>query len=424
MSQITQLGAFGGGGTAITWVETPSDRFTMEHNHGYVVNFVGKDGGWVLRTAISPALVGTIIAYDVAYHDGLWVAVSDNGTPLNPSYIFTSTDTINWTSHPQTTWGGNGIWSITYDEINSLWVAGGNTQVATSHDGIVWTVRPTTFSASIRGISSDQSALIVAVGDGGEIETSPDCITWASRVSGVATNLRDVAYDGSQWAVCGFAGVILTSPDGITWTSRTSSFGATDINSICYGGGLWVAVGAGGGKIGTSPDGITWTQRAAFTANQLFSVAYGQDGFKAGAGAGGELGWSADGITWALELGAPFLGADIVQGIAYGYGNWVAVGGAYTTPRLIASILYNPIDLALPATATIGDIFRIGGEAPTKWTATQNAGQTIHFGILDTTAGATGSLLSTMPYDAIELVCTQTNTDFAVLSSIGNITVI
>lgn len=83
-----------------------------------------------------------------------------------------------------------------------------------------------------------------------------------------------------------------------------------------------------------------------------------------------------------------------------------------------------PTAFTLPSTCTVGDVIRIAGKGATGWTVAQNAGQTIHFGSSDTTTGAGGSLASTDPSDCIELLCTTTDTDFTVLSSIGNITVV
>ena len=82
------------------------------------------------------------------------------------------------------------------------------------------------------------------------------------------------------------------------------------------------------------------------------------------------------------------------------------------------------VGFTLPATASVGDYFRITGKGAGGWSLGQNAGQTIHFGSSDTTTGAGGSLASTDAQDTIELVCITANTDFNVLSSIGNITVV
>lgn len=76
----------------------------------------------------------------------------------------------------------------------------------------------------------------------------------------------------------------------------------------------------------------------------------------------------------------------------------------------------------LPATAAVGEVIRVAGKGATGWSVAQNAGQTIHFGSVDTGVG--GSLASTDASDSIELLCTTANTDFTIISSIGNITVV
>lgn len=81
--------------------------------------------------------------------------------------------------------------------------------------------------------------------------------------------------------------------------------------------------------------------------------------------------------------------------------------------------------LTLPTTAAVGDVLRVTGiNNNTGWQIAQNGGQTIYFGNLATTTGATGSLASTLTRDTVELVCVVADTDWNVLSSIGNITVV
>lgn len=77
----------------------------------------------------------------------------------------------------------------------------------------------------------------------------------------------------------------------------------------------------------------------------------------------------------------------------------------------------------LPATASVGDLFIVSA-LQVSWEIDQNAGQTIHFGSSSTTTGAGGSLASTNARDVVTFVCIVANTDFQVLSSIGNITVV
>lgn len=81
------------------------------------------------------------------------------------------------------------------------------------------------------------------------------------------------------------------------------------------------------------------------------------------------------------------------------------------------------VDCTLPPTASVGEVVAITGYGSGGWKISQNAGQTIHFLSDDTTTGTGGSLESTTRYDAIELVCTVTNTDWVVRSAVGNITI-
>ena len=58
------------------------------------------------------------------------------------------------------------------------------------------------------------------------------------------------------------------------------------------------------------------------------------------------------------------------------------------------------------------------------WRVSQNAGQQIHFGILNTTTGTGGYLSSTQTYDTIRMVCNVENNEFTVIGAVGNITII
>ncbi len=80
--------------------------------------------------------------------------------------------------------------------------------------------------------------------------------------------------------------------------------------------------------------------------------------------------------------------------------------------------------VTIPDTATLGSVVRITGKGAGGWKLAQNSGETIHFGNTDTTTGVGGSLASTNRYDTVELVCITANTDWVVVSSVGNITVV
>lgn len=82
------------------------------------------------------------------------------------------------------------------------------------------------------------------------------------------------------------------------------------------------------------------------------------------------------------------------------------------------------VTFTLPASASLGDTFQIVGKGAGLFSIAQNAGQTIHYVASDTTTGAGGSLTAIEQYAAIEIVCTTANTDWTVLDSSGNFTVV
>ena len=77
--------------------------------------------------------------------------------------------------------------------------------------------------------------------------------------------------------------------------------------------------------------------------------------------------------------------------------------------------------LKLPTTASVGSIIEVVGIGSGGWKIAQNSGQIIHFGIVNSTTGTAGFIASTQTYDSVRLLCTTTDTDFTVLSSVGNI---
>lgn len=73
------------------------------------------------------------------------------------------------------------------------------------------------------------------------------------------------------------------------------------------------------------------------------------------------------------------------------------------------------VSLALPVSASIGDVIYIVGKGSGGWAITQGAGQTIHIGSSATTGGVGGSVASTNQYDSIQLVCTVADTTWTTL---------
>jgi hypothetical protein len=82
------------------------------------------------------------------------------------------------------------------------------------------------------------------------------------------------------------------------------------------------------------------------------------------------------------------------------------------------------LTITLPTTAAVGSVIRISGMGAGGWKLAQNASEIIHFGNTDTTTGTDGYLASSHIRDAVELVCCVADTEWNVVSSIGNITIV
>jgi hypothetical protein len=82
------------------------------------------------------------------------------------------------------------------------------------------------------------------------------------------------------------------------------------------------------------------------------------------------------------------------------------------------------VTLTLPSTCSFGSIISVVGKGNGGWIIAQNSGQQIFFGDQMTTLGVSGTLESNHPKDVCKLLCVTTDTEFEVISSIGNITFI
>lgn len=177
----------------------------------------------------------------------------------------------------------------------------------------------------------------------------------------------------------GATGTILTGVTGANpaWTTATYPATATEGDLIC------------------ASAANTFTVLSAGTATYVLTAN----------GAGAAPTWQAaggGGITWSEATGA-------TQAMAVDNG-YIANNGAQVV-------------FTLPDTAALGKVLRVAGKGAGGWKIEQNAGETIYFGTTATTTGVTGYLESTEVYDAIELLCITADTDWVVLSTLGNITV-
>lgn len=269
---------------------------------------------WTARTSVLST------TYDFAAGGGTVIGTGPSGT------LASSTDGITWTLRTSSFSGSDTIYAAGFG--NGLFLAGGsNLKIATSPDGSTWTQRTVGFG------SAGDIILAITYANGvyvfgsvfGEIGTSTNGTTWTQRTSpfrSVPAGIRSIAYGAGLFVAVGDFGLLATSPDAVTWTSRTSSFGSSQITKVAFANNVFVAVGASG-KIATSSDGITWTQRSSgFGTSGLQSVAYNNGRFVATGTS--QMQSSTDGISWANEA-TPFSGITTIKS---GLNLFFASGGA------------------------------------------------------------------------------------------------
>ena len=144
---------------------------------------------------------------------------------------------------------------------------------------------------------------------------------------------------------------------------------------------------------------------------------------------GGAVGPTANNINIVgtggiLVAGNPLTSTLTISGSGSG-SNWTVI----TTPaQLLASnngyIANNAggVTFTLPPISSVGDMIRITGISAGGFKIAQTAGQTIYFGIAQTTTGITGLLTSSTNRDSLQMVCVVANSSWNIVNAVGNLT--
>lgn len=114
----------------------------------------------------------------------------------------------------------------------------------------------------------------------------------------------------------------------------------------------------------------------------------------------------------------PSLGGAMTWTEVTGTSQAAAVNNGYITNNVAL------VTVTLPSTAAVGQRVAITGKGAGLWSLAQNAGQTVHFGSFDTTAGVGGSITASVRYDCLEVQCTTANTDWVVIRSVGALVIV
>lgn len=235
---------------------------------------------------------------------------------------------VTWTS-VDTLFSENSIFSSAY--ANGIFIVGGSTgKLATSDDGVSWTLRNSGFGASpILGITYfSPASLWVIVGGSGKLATSSDGINWILRSSSFGTSfINDVSFSDSLLVAAGYSGKLATSSNGIDWVQRTSSFVFDTIHKTTFNStlGKYVAVGDLG-KVASSPDGINWTQvfpSTSFNTSSIRSVGSNSVGYLAG-GSLGKIATAFEENSWTQRIS--FFNESTINDVYLSENSAIAVG--------------------------------------------------------------------------------------------------
>ncbi|HTA05072.1 MAG TPA: hypothetical protein VK774_01810 [Solirubrobacteraceae bacterium] len=191
-----------------------------------------------------------------------------------------------------------------------------------------WTAVPGLPNSGLRGIAA-RPGLLAASGSGGVLLTSPDGIDWTPATSGTTGLLWGGTHVGSTLLLSGQEATVLASEDGASWRALPTfplPTGSTIaprplIWQLAASGSQIVAVGDFGAILeGTLPGGLRGVRSP--TNEILRGVAYG-NGHWVAVGSGGTLLRSRDGLRWTVERSP----SDVdLRGVAWTGRRFVAVG--------------------------------------------------------------------------------------------------
>jgi len=188
------------------------------------------------------------------------------------------------------------------------------------------------------------------------LDINGDDNTWTSRTSqfGTFSQINSVGFGVGLFVAVGGNGSLSTSTDGINWTARTSALTSAiqAVGTGVGGGTVRYVVGGQLGGLASSPDGTTWTARTSqFGVNIINTIGFGAGLFIA-MGNTGINSTSPDGITWTLRTAL----AQPIQSVAFGAGLFVAVGGLGYLVTSPDGINWTVRTSNVPATVTIQSV--------------------------------------------------------------------
>ena len=276
---------------AWTHVNLPGDWYGITYGNGLFVALgydssscaTSPDGiNW---TVYDDALPVSTLWTGVTYANGLFVAVGYtiifNGNPRRSnSYIATSPDGVNWTLRYSSL--NSSIRTSMVEYGNGVFVAmGGYSQKAiVSTDGINWTAEGSHY-ANYYGLAHGNGVFVVVSYNEAHTDISADGINWTT--GNIAQNTWSaIGYGNGLFVILASnKNVAYKSTDGLAWTSLPSvNLPSAGWSDIAFGGGWFVAVSTNTSTIAfISTDGNSWQSKPFSIAAYWRVIAYGNNRF-------------------------------------------------------------------------------------------------------------------------------------------------
>ena len=180
--------------------------------------------------------------------------------------LYSSTDGITWDLFYDYSFPGTAFYYVARHA--GLWIVyGDGGRIETSPDGVTWTPRTSTTSASFTGAKAALDGALYLATQDREILRSQDGLTW-ERVHVTDVSIRAMASDGERILVDVFGPDDIQSSDGESW-SLVAAVPAGDL--LTYDGTGWTNAGILG--VTFSVPGLEWTPKFAKTIhNNLRAV--------------------------------------------------------------------------------------------------------------------------------------------------------
>lgn len=206
-------------GVNLTGIVYDGTRFVALGAAGTVLT--SSDGTtWTAATAI--AVPSGTVMHAIAYGNGVYVAVGDNGVI---DYNGNAGVSGNWT--PASSGTPQNLYGVAF--LNGQFVAvGAQGTVVTSPDGITWTVQTSAASATTNALRAVAYGVVngtgtyVAVGDAGTVLSSTDAVNWTKQSPNpTRANLKAIAFGpDAQFVAVGTAGTTVYGTTGTSWASN------------------------------------------------------------------------------------------------------------------------------------------------------------------------------------------------------------